>query len=77
LGGGSLCCLPDRLYQRWIVIARYGLMTWCENNGVDFLFGLARNARHRLIDRKTVYYQGSKILRLILIFESTAEAFRG
>jgi hypothetical protein len=25
--------------------ARDGLMTWCENNGVDFLFGLARNSR--------------------------------
>ena len=25
--------------------ARDGLMTWCENNGVDFLFGLARNTR--------------------------------
>jgi hypothetical protein len=25
--------------------ARDGLMTWCENNRVDFLFGLARNSR--------------------------------
>jgi Transposase DDE domain group 1 len=25
--------------------ARDGLMSWCENNGVDFLFGLARNTR--------------------------------
>jgi hypothetical protein len=25
--------------------ARDGLMTWCEHNGVDFLFGLARNSR--------------------------------
>jgi len=25
--------------------ARDGLMTWCENNGVDFVFGLARNKR--------------------------------
>jgi Transposase DDE domain group 1 len=25
--------------------ARDTLMSWCENNGVDFLFGLARNAR--------------------------------
>jgi hypothetical protein len=25
--------------------AREGLMTWCENNRVDFLFGLARNSR--------------------------------
>jgi hypothetical protein len=25
--------------------ARDGLMTWCETSGVDFLFGLARNAR--------------------------------
>ena len=25
--------------------AREALMAWCENNGVDFLFGLAKNAR--------------------------------
>jgi len=25
--------------------ARDGLMSWCERNGVDFLFGLAKNAR--------------------------------
>jgi hypothetical protein len=25
--------------------AREGLMAWCENNGVDFLFGLAKNSR--------------------------------
>src|SRR5437879_1533815 len=25
--------------------ARDGLMTWCETNGIDFLFGLARNTR--------------------------------
>ena len=25
--------------------ARDALMAWCENNGVDFLFGLAKNAR--------------------------------
>jgi len=25
--------------------AREALMVWCENNGVDFLFGLAKNAR--------------------------------
>ena len=25
--------------------ARDGLMTWCESNGVDFLFGLAKNSR--------------------------------
>jgi hypothetical protein len=25
--------------------ARDGLMTWCENNGIDFLFGLAKNRR--------------------------------
>jgi hypothetical protein len=25
--------------------ARDGLMTWCETNGVDFLFGLSRNSR--------------------------------
>jgi hypothetical protein len=25
--------------------AREALMAWCENNGVDFLFGLARNSR--------------------------------
>lgn len=26
-------------------LARDNLMAWCENNGVDYLFGLARNAR--------------------------------
>jgi len=25
--------------------AREGLMAWCENNGVDFVFGLAKNSR--------------------------------
>jgi hypothetical protein len=25
--------------------AREALMAWCENNGVDFLFGLAKNSR--------------------------------
>src|SRR5207247_5692709 len=25
--------------------ARDGLMSWCENNAVDYLFGLARNSR--------------------------------
>ena len=25
--------------------AREGLMAWCENNGVDYLFGLAKNSR--------------------------------
>ncbi|MEO7653641.1 MAG: IS1380 family transposase [Bryobacteraceae bacterium] len=28
---------------------RNGLMSWCENNGVDFVFGLARNQRLRKI----------------------------
>jgi Transposase DDE domain group 1 len=32
--------------------AREALMAWCEQNGVDFVFGLARNAR--LIDEITV-----------------------
>jgi hypothetical protein len=32
------CCAPIR-------VAREGLMAWCENNAVDFLFGLARNTR--------------------------------
>jgi hypothetical protein len=33
--------------------ARDALMTWCENNGVDFLFGLAKNARlNSEIDRE-------------------------
>jgi hypothetical protein len=41
--------------QRWPAVrillradsgfAREALMAWCENNGVDFLFGLAKNAR--------------------------------
>src|SRR5581483_1614356 len=44
-----------RLRQRWPEVrvllradsgfARDELMTWCENNGVDYLFGLARNKR--------------------------------
>jgi hypothetical protein len=25
--------------------AREALMAWCENNGVDYLFGLAKNRR--------------------------------
>src|SRR6516162_7421461 len=44
-----------RIRQRWPKVrillradsgfAREALMTWCENNAVDFLFGLAKNAR--------------------------------
>jgi hypothetical protein len=44
-----------RVRQRWPAVrillradsgfARDTLMAWCENNGVDFLFGLARNSR--------------------------------
>src|SRR5438105_11745229 len=44
-----------RIRQRWPNVrlllradsgfAREALMAWCENNGVDFLFGLAKNAR--------------------------------
>ena len=44
-----------RVRQRWPAVrillradsgfARDDLMAWCENNGVDFLFGLARNRR--------------------------------
>jgi hypothetical protein len=44
-----------RIRQRWPEVrillradsgfARDGLMAWCEDNGVDFLFGLARNSR--------------------------------
>ena len=44
-----------RIRQRWPNVrillradagfARDRLMTWCENNGVDFLFGLAKNSR--------------------------------
>jgi hypothetical protein len=44
-----------RLRQRWPRVrillradsgfAREALMVWCENNGVDFLFGLAKNSR--------------------------------
>jgi hypothetical protein len=44
-----------RIRQRWPVVrlllradsgfAREPLMAWCENNGVDFLFGVARNSR--------------------------------
>ena len=32
--------------------AREALMAWCEENGVDFVFGLARNPR--LVDEITV-----------------------
>jgi Transposase DDE domain group 1 len=44
-----------RVRQRWPAVrillradsgfARDAVMAWCENNGVDFLFGLARNSR--------------------------------
>jgi len=44
-----------RIRQRWPNVrillradsgfAREALMVWCENNGVDFLFGLAKNSR--------------------------------
>jgi hypothetical protein len=44
-----------RIRQRWPRVrillradsgfARQALMAWCENNGVDFLFGLAKNSR--------------------------------
>jgi hypothetical protein len=44
-----------RIWQRWPAVrillradsgfARDDLMAWCENNGVDFLFGLAKNRR--------------------------------
>jgi hypothetical protein len=44
-----------RIRQRWPQVrillradsgfARDGLMTWCETNGVDFLFGLSKNSR--------------------------------
>jgi hypothetical protein len=44
-----------RIRQRWPRVrillradsgfAREALMAWCENNGIDFLFGLARNTR--------------------------------
>ena len=44
-----------RIRQRWPQVrillradsgfARDALMAWCENNGVDFLFGLAKNSR--------------------------------
>ena len=33
------------LLSRITGFARDALMTWCEGNGVDFIFGLARNAR--------------------------------
>jgi hypothetical protein len=47
--------IVTRIRQRWPKVrillradsgfARDALMTWCESNGVDFLFGLAKNAR--------------------------------
>src|SRR6266478_8708596 len=48
-------CSSDRIRQRWPAVrlllradagfAREALMAWCEDNAVDFLFGLARNSR--------------------------------
>ena len=35
----AFCCVPNSGF------ARDALMAWCENNSVDFLFGLAKNAR--------------------------------
>jgi hypothetical protein len=47
--------IVGRIRQRWPVVrivlradsgfARDALMAWCEDNGVDYLFGLAKNAR--------------------------------
>jgi Transposase DDE domain group 1 len=47
--------IVSRIRQRWPKVrillradsgfAREALMVWCENNGVDFLFGLAKNSR--------------------------------
>jgi len=47
--------IVTRIRQRWPQVrillradagfAREALMAWCENNGVDFLFGLAKNSR--------------------------------
>ena len=47
--------IVTRIRQRWSEVrillradsgfAREALMVWCENNGVDFLFGLAKNSR--------------------------------
>ena len=47
--------LVEQIRQRWPEVeilvradsafARDGLMSWCESNGVDYLFGLARNSR--------------------------------
>ena len=47
--------IVGRIRQRWPKVhillrgdsgfAREALMAWCENNGVDFLFGLAKNSR--------------------------------
>ena len=47
--------IVTRIRQRWPQVrillradsgfAREALMAWCENNGIDFLFGLAQNSR--------------------------------
>ena len=47
--------IVGQIHRRWPKVrvllradsgfAREALMVWCENNGVDFLFGLAKNAR--------------------------------
>ena len=52
---GPLGCIVERLRQRWpglqILVradsayAREELLAWCEDNGVDYAIGLARNAR--------------------------------
>ena len=52
---GEMARIVARIRQRWpqvrillradLGFAREALMAWCENNGVDFLFGLAKNSR--------------------------------
>jgi DDE family transposase len=51
----AMARIVARIRQRWPAVrillradsgfAREALMTWCENNKVDFLFGLAKNSR--------------------------------
>jgi hypothetical protein len=54
---------------------RDGLMVWCENNGVDFVFGLARNSRLEEIlaptlrEAAALYHQTQKAARVFTEFQ--------
>jgi hypothetical protein len=54
---------------------RDGLMTWCEGNGIDFVFGLARNSRLEEIlaptlkEAAALYSQTQKAARVFTEFQ--------